>query len=119
MALPSKDSIKGSLFSHSTSNIIYKEIFCALNIYFKKPDKKGRENLTNGRKLMRDSEFKVAKLNSDQFSKLKELENRLGVSLIAFEKKYSLAQLSENNLELVKSFEEETGLTLVAYKKEE
>ncbi|MDC0254176.1 hypothetical protein OAK75_04715 [Bacteriovoracales bacterium] len=73
----------------------------------------------DGRKIMRDSEFKVAKLNSDQFLKLKELESRLGVSLIALEKKYALAQLSENNLELVKSFEDETGLTLVAYKKEE
>ena len=68
---------------------------------------------------MRDSEFKVAKLNTNQFSELKDLEERLGVSLIAFEKKYDLAQLSESHLELIKDFEAKTGLTLVAYKKEE
>ena len=68
---------------------------------------------------MRDSEFKVAKLNTNQFSELKELEDKMGVSLIAFEKKYDLAQLSEDNLSLIKDFEKKTGLTIVAYKKEE
>ena len=74
---------------------------------------------TSGVTDMRDSEFKVAKLNTDQFSELKDLEDRLGVSLIAFEKKYDLAQLSEGNLKLIKDFETKTGLTLVAYKKED
>tara|TARA_B100000287_G_C19991789_1_gene526814 strand:- start:5 stop:217 length:213 start_codon:yes stop_codon:yes gene_type:complete len=68
---------------------------------------------------MRDSEFKVAKLNTNQFSELKDLEEKIGVSLIAFEKKYDLAQLSEDNLDLIKEFEKKTGLTIVAYKKEE
>lgn len=68
---------------------------------------------------MRDSEFKVAKLNTNQFSELKDLEEKIGVSLIAFEKKYDLAQLSEDNLDLIKEFEKRTGLTIVAYKKEE
>ena len=68
---------------------------------------------------MRDSEFKVAKLNTNQFTELKDLEEKIGVSLIAFEKKYDLAQLSEDNLDLIKEFEKKTGLTIVAYKKEE
>ena len=68
---------------------------------------------------MRDSEFKVAKLNTNQFSELKSLEEKIGVSLIAFEKKYDLAQLSEDKLDLIREFEEKTGLTIVAYKKEE
>ena len=68
---------------------------------------------------MRDSEFKVAKLNTNQFSELKMLEEKIGVSLIAFEKKYDLAQLSEDNLDLIRDFEKKTGLTIVAYKKEE
>ena len=54
---------------------------------------------------MRDSEFKVAKLNTNQFSELKGLEEKIGVSLIAFEKKYDLAHLSEGNLKLIKEFE--------------
>ena len=114
MEIPSKSYNKDSPFNYSTSNIIY-----GVNINLEKTDERSRKNFINGRLFMRDSEFKVAKLNTDQFSKLKELENRLGVSLIAFEKKYNLAQLSENNLELVKDFENETGLTIVAYKKEE
>ena len=65
---------------------------------------------------MRDSEFKVEKINTNQF---KELEEKIGVSLIAFEKKYDLAQLSEDNLDLIREFEKKTGLTIVAYKKEE
>jgi len=68
---------------------------------------------------MRDSEFKVAKLNTNQFSELKGLEEKIGVSLIAFEKKYDLAHLSEGNLKLIKEFETKTGLTIVAYKKED
>ena len=68
---------------------------------------------------MRDSEFKVAKLNTNQFTELKDLEEKIGVSLIAFEKKYDLAQLSEDNLDLIREFEKKTGLTIVAYKKEE
>ena len=68
---------------------------------------------------MRDSEFKVAKLNTNQFTELKNLEDKIGVSLIAFEKKYDLAQLSEDSLDLIREFEKKTGLTLVAYKKEE
>ena len=68
---------------------------------------------------MRDSEFKIAKLNTNQFTELKNLEDKIGVSLIAFEKKYDLAQLSEDSLDLIREFEKKTGLTLVAYKKEE
>ena len=68
---------------------------------------------------MRDSEFKVAKLNTNQFTELKDLEEKIGVSLIAFEKKYDRAQLSEDNLDLIREFEKKTGLTIVAYKKEE
>ena len=68
---------------------------------------------------MRDSEFKVAKLNTNQFTELKDLEEKIGVSLIAFEKKYDLAQLSEDSLDLIREFEKKTGLTIVAYKKEE
>ena len=66
-------------------------------------------------------ETELAQLTPEGHVKLRQLENELGVALVAYEPtvRFSLAQPSEKQLERLRAMERELELILVAYAQEQ
>jgi hypothetical protein len=60
--------------------------------------------------------MKVAKLDEERLTKLRALEDDLGVCLVALEPAYRLAELSEDELRAIKAGEDEMEVVLLAYR---
>ncbi|KAA3648246.1 MAG: hypothetical protein DWQ07_04415 [Chloroflexi bacterium] len=59
--------------------------------------------------------MKIAKLDTDQVSKIQALENELGMHMLAFGDNHAIANLSEDQLNQIQTLEKELGVTLVVY----
>ena len=60
----------------------------------------------------------IAKLTKAQVSKVQDLEEQLGVILLAHEKMPAVSELSRDELKVLKDTEKKLGMTLVAYRRE-
>jgi len=60
----------------------------------------------------------IAKLTRAQISKVQDLEDQLGVILLAHEKMPSISELSREEMKVLKDAEKKLGLTLVAYRRD-
>jgi hypothetical protein len=60
----------------------------------------------------------LAKLTKAQVRKVQDLEEHLGVILIAHERLPAISELSGEELRSLKDMEKKMGLTLVAYRRE-
>ena len=58
----------------------------------------------------------IAKLTKAQIGKVQDLEDELGVILLAHEKMPALSELSKEELKSLKDMEKRMGITLVAYR---
>ncbi|MBT6326087.1 MAG: hypothetical protein HOJ35_08960 [Bdellovibrionales bacterium] len=62
------------------------------------------------------TQVKLASIDQERTKMIKDLENKLGICLVAYENDESpFAGLSEDQLSEIRKMEEQTGLTLVAY----
>lgn len=59
--------------------------------------------------------LKIAQLDAEDVEKVTELEESLGVHLMAYEDGFSLASLSDQQMETIKSLEEKLGVVLLAF----
>ena len=59
----------------------------------------------------------IAKLSKAQVSKVQDLEEQLGVILLAHEKMPAVSELSREELKVLKDAEKKLGMTLVAYRR--
>jgi hypothetical protein len=60
----------------------------------------------------------IAKLTKAQVKKVQDLEDQLGVILLAHEKVPALSELSREEMKVLKDAEKKLGMTLVAYRRE-
>ena len=62
------------------------------------------------------SDFKLAKLAPEKQRKIEELENNIGLNLVAYcVEENTYAYLNEKNLKLIKDLENELGIIILAY----
>ncbi len=62
------------------------------------------------------TQVKLASIDQERTKMIKDLENKLGICLVAYENNDSpFAGLSEDQLAEIRQMEKETGLTLLAY----
>ena len=66
--------------------------------------------------MMHIDHFHSAELNSETLQSIKQLEQKLGIIVVAMEADPEPAQLQEEELALIKELEQKTGKVLVAYK---
>lgn len=59
--------------------------------------------------------LKVADLNEEDVTRLRALEQELGVHIMAFEPGLNVADLSSEQLARIRMLEKELGVTLIAY----
>lgn len=62
-----------------------------------------------------DGFLKIADLDDDDVIRLKELEQELGLHVMAFEKGLRVADLNRNQLKKVRALEEDLGVTLLVF----
>jgi hypothetical protein len=60
----------------------------------------------------------IAKLTKGQLKKVQDLEEELGVVIVAHERMPVLSDLSREELKTLKDTEKKMGMTLVAYRRE-
>ena len=60
----------------------------------------------------------IARLSKAQVSKVQDLEEQLGVILLAHEKMPAVSELSRDEMKVLKDAEKKLGMTLVAYRRE-
>ena len=68
---------------------------------------------------MSQDRFNIASIKEVDLKKIKELESKLGVSLVAFSKdntEVDVANLSVEEVDYILALEEKLGVTLIAYK---
>jgi hypothetical protein len=59
--------------------------------------------------------MRIAQLDEKRLSRLRALEDELGICLIALEREFRLADLSEPQLKKVQAAEKDLGVVLLAY----
>jgi hypothetical protein len=59
--------------------------------------------------------LQVASLSPEQIRKLKELEEKLGTIVVAYQQKYRFADLTDEQVALLQEAERDLGVTLLAY----
>ncbi len=60
-------------------------------------------------------QLKIAHLDQTAVAKIRELEDKTGKHIMAFEQGLSFAQMSDDHLKEVQALEEELGIVLVVY----
>ncbi len=62
------------------------------------------------------TQLKIAELNKEGISKIRNSEEKMGVQIMAFEPGSPLADLTDEQVAQVQSLEKELGVTLLVYK---
>jgi hypothetical protein len=68
----------------------------------------------SGRSTMTAPQMKIAQLDDERLAKLRDVENELGVYLVAFQMEKPQANLSDDQVRRLYVLEEELGVILVA-----
>ncbi|WIG58492.1 MAG: hypothetical protein OJF49_001238 [Ktedonobacterales bacterium] len=66
---------------------------------------------------MAEAQMKIARLDDSGISRVRALEDELGVYIVALEPNYPLANLSEEQLQRIQALEQELGMVLLAHQR--